>query len=426
MKKKKSLKKKLIIIGIVAAIVLIAFVVIVMISRNSRRAYVQPVSELNMTGMAAAQTYQGKVAESAQQKEIVGSDKKVADVFVEKGDSVKKGDKLFRYDTRLLELTVEEKQLAVDISETSLSDQKKQLEFYQSIVPVAETEAPPETEAPTEKETVAAATEPAEEAAGEEASDEEPQETKQKTYTAQEKADLITNQQLEVSRAQTHLEAAEEDLAEAKAALDKAVVTAKLDGTVENIQDPESIDATAPFCTVIGNTGVTVKGYIGEFDRQNLHIGDSVNVSSFMTNASSTAEVLTVSDYPTDSSANLEPSGNKNSSFYEFTAFMDHSEGFDIGSDVEISMVPKDEEEQNANIVLSKAYVRTDSDGSYVLKDVEGKLVRQNIKVKKTNQSELLLVTDGLEPEDKIAFPYGSKGKEGLLTTTEPPAQSIF
>lgn len=416
--KNKKLKKRLIIIGVCAvAAVGIVFGVIAL-NQNSRRAYVQPVSDLSMGYDAGSRSFSGRVAESAQQKIFVTSENKVDEVFVSKGDKVKKGDKLFQYDTRLLELSLEEKQLTVSISETTLSNEKQKLENYQSIVPV---EVQPTEEATEEETTAVNATEGA---AEEEAADQPTEESGEKTYTAEEKADLIAEQQIAVSRAQTALESSKEELAEAKKALDEAVVTAKMDGAVGDVQNPDSIDTSAPFCTVIGDTGVTIKGYVGEFDYADLHIGDSLIVSSYMTDTQTDAEVLSISDYPTD--AQSGGSGNQNTSYYEFTAFVTESEGFDIGEDVRIVKNASEESDLSDTIILSKAYVRTDSGGSYVLKDVDGKLRRQDVKTKKLSEGDSVMITEGLSFDDMIAFPYGSKGKEGLPTTTEEQGPSLF
>ena len=391
--KNKKLKKRLIIIGVCLVLVIGIAVGVVLLNQNSRRAY---------------------VAESAQQKIMLSSEKKVSDVFVAKGDKLKKGDKLFQYDTRLLELSLEEKQLTVTINETTLSNEKQKLETYQNIVPVAVQ--------PTQEIQEATLPEGATEAQAEEP---EVQESTEKTYTAQEKADLIAEQEIAVSRAQTALDSAKAELTQAQTELDEAVVTAKLDGVVSEIQDPEKADYTAPFCVIVGNTGVTVKGYVGEFDYKNMHVGDSLMIQSFISGAMTDGEVMSVSDYPVDTQMNIE--GNQNTSYYEFTAFVTQSTGFDIGEDVQImKTVSDDERETNDVIVLSKAYVRTDSKGSYVLKDVDGKLKRQDVTAKKGPDSESIQILDGLTMDDMIAFPYGSKGKEGLLTTTEQQGPSLF
>ena len=419
--KNKKLKKWLIIIGVCVVLIVGIIFGVIALNQNSRRAYVQPVSDLNMGYESASQAFSGRVAESAQDKILVSSEKKVDEVFVSKGDKVKKGDKLFQYDTRLLELSLEEKQLTVNINETTLSNEKQKLEAYQNIVPSTE----PPTEEPAPEESVAAdATAAADATEGEAVPEKVEESSAAKTYTAQEKADLIADQQIVVSRAQTALDSSKEELEEAQQALDDAVVTAKMDGTVSDIQDPDNFDSSAPFCIVVGDTGVTVKGYVGEFDYADLHVGDKLTVSSYMNDIQTSGEVLSIGDYPTD--AQSGGSGNQNTSYYEFTAFVDQSEGFDIGEDVQIAKDTSEEGESSDTIMLSKAYVRTDSKGSYVLKDVNGKLQRQDVKTKKTSGSDYIRITEGLSMDDLIAFPYGSKGKEGLPTTTEEQGPSIF
>lgn len=419
---KKKNRKKRIIIASVSVILVIGIIAGVLIARRfSRRAYVEPVEYLNMGLYSSGASYSGSVYESAQQNFFASADKKVEEVYVKEGDKVKKGDKLFRYDTTLLELDVEEKQLTVTICENALSTEQQRLEQYNSIVPYVEpaTEAPEEVTEPEVAETVDASETPEvveepEDAAQEaEEIEEEPEE---QHYTAQEKADKITEQELVVRKAQTALSSANQDLTEAQEALENATVVSQFDGTVTAVQDPSAYDATAAFCTVIGESGVTVKGYISELDRSSLHKGDKLYVSSYMTGSYTEAEVLTVNDYPADSRS-YYGGGNPNASYYEFTAFMDDAESFSIGEDVELMKVETDTD--SSLIVLDKIYVRTDEGGSYVLKDVDGVLQRQDVAIQKGSSSDSVIITGGLSNDDLIAFPYGSKAEIGILTTTE-------
>ena len=409
MKKKKKLKKLFIIIPI--AVVLIAGIIAgLMIARkNSEKAYVMPVSENNNSWIVSMASYSGTVAESAQDNIHANAEDPVTEVFVKEGDQVKKGDKLFQYDAESLQIKVEEKQLSANYCQTLLERQQALLETYRNIVPYI----PPETE-----EIVETVSDDEDAAVEEQDTEEQPQEeSAEKTYTPQEKADAITDQQLEVSKAKTALEKANEELKEAQKALENATVYAKIDGTVTKIGAPGIYtNASSPFCTIIGDTGVTVKGYLGEFDLKSLSVGDTLSVVSNMTGESSEAEILSINDYPADNVGGYSGSGNPNTSFYEFSAFIAESEGFDIGENVQIT---KQTEDFDSLIVLDQIFVRTDEKGSYVLKDQDGKLARQDVKTEKTSESQYVIITEGLTLDDMIAFPYGPLAKEGLLTTTE-------
>ena len=420
MKKKSTLKKRIIIA--VVCVVLIAGAVfgVILARQNTGKAFVQPVGDLDASFWANSNQFNGTVIESAQMKVFADTEKKVSEIFVTEGGSVKKGDKLFQYDPTLLELTIEEKELGVTNAENELAAAQDLLNTYQNIVPVE-----PATEAPTEEEPQEEQSPSESEAATEPVAEEEMTEAPtepEKQYTAAEKAEMIANQQIVVKKAQTSVTSAKEELEEAKKDLENATVTAQLDGAVKEVQSADSLDSSAPVCIITGNSGVTVKCYIDEFNYTQLKPGDKLSVTSWMSDAGAEAEILSIGDYPVDSPTGNE--GNPNTSFYEVTAFLKDSEGFNTGEDVILS--PITEDSGSDAIVLSRMYVRTDTNGSYVLKDEDGKLVRQPVATKKASDGEFVIITDGLTKDDMIAFPYGSKGKVGKKTTTEQQGVSLF
>jgi hypothetical protein len=67
-------------------------------------------------------------------------------------------------------------------------------------------------------------------------------------------------------------------------------------------------------------------------------------------------------------------------------------------------------------IYLENAYVRNDNGQYYVMKDKDGKLVRQNVKVGKIVYGSMVQITGGLSTDDYIAFPYGRNSSEGTRT----------
>ena len=414
---KKSKTKKIVIIAVICVVLVVGAVIGIIYARqNTGKAYVQSVGDLDASLYMSGDTFSGTVVESAQMKVLADTEKKVSEIYVKEGDKVKKGDKLFQYDPTLLELTVEDKQLSVKNCENALAAAQDLLVKYQNIVPYEE----PATEAPQEDEQTDETV--AEEPATEDVQPSEEPVREEQHYTANEKADMIADQQLNIKKAQTALESAQEELDEAKKDLENATVISQLDGTVTQAQTVDSLVTSTPVCTVTGNTGVTVKCYVDEFNYNALKIGDTLNVTTWMSDANATAQVLSVGDYPVENPSG--GSGNPNTSYYEVTAFLEQNDGFDIGEDVQISIVSDDS--SSDTIMISKMYVRTDTDGSYVLKDDGGKLARQAVGTKKSSDGEFVIITDGLTRDDMIAFPYGSKGKVGIKTTTEQQGPSIF
>ena len=420
--KKSKLKKRIIIAVICVVLVAAAVIAVIYARQNTGKAFVQSVGDLDASAYMSGDKFNGNVVESAQMKVLADTEKKISEIYVSQGDKVKKGDKLFMYDPTLLELTVEDKQLSVKNCENALTAAQDQLVTYQNIVPYEEPATETPTEAPQEEEgTQAEDAQVTEEPVDEEPQQEEPTE-EEKHYTAGEKADLIAEQQLNVKKAQTALESANEELNEAKKDLQDATVIAQLDGTVTQVQSIDSLVTSTPVCTVTGDSGVTVKCYIDEFNYNDLKIGDNLSVTSWMSDANAVAEILSIGDYPVEN--NMGGEGNPNTSYYEVTAFLEQNDGFDIGEDVQISLISEDDGDDS--IIISKMYVRTDTNGSYVLKDDGGKLARQNVSTKKLTDGDYVMITDGLTKDDMIAFPYGSKGKVGIKTTTEQQGPSIF
>ena len=142
---KKKRKKLFIIIPVAVVAVVLIVVGIIVIRKVSIKAYVQSVSDLDQSGYGSDISYEGMVYESAQQQIYADAEKSVAEVYVKQGDKVKKGDKLFRYDTTLLELDVQEKELSLKICQTALESEQIKLEKYKEIVPVEPTQPVTET-----------------------------------------------------------------------------------------------------------------------------------------------------------------------------------------------------------------------------------------------------------------------------------------
>ena len=102
--------KKLFIILPIVAVVLAAVVVGLILLRNQfLKAPVYQVQQLDSGGFDYSSFY-GTVYKSDNINFYLDADKKVEEVFVKEGDSVKKGDSLFKYDTTIMEYDIKEKE----------------------------------------------------------------------------------------------------------------------------------------------------------------------------------------------------------------------------------------------------------------------------------------------------------------------------
>jgi len=78
------------------------------------------------------------------------------------------------------------------------------------------------------------------------------------------------------------------------------------------------------------------------------------------------------------------------------------------------SATPTASEKSSDTICIELMYVRTDSNGSYVMKSVDGKLKKQYVKTGKNLYGSYVEIKEGLTTDDYIAFPYDTGSKEGI------------
>ena len=137
--KKKFSKKKLALICGTAAVIVIAvvFFVIRNIGGTSEgKAYVESVREITGLGTAggANNRYTGTVEAEKSWKITLQSDLSVEKRYVNVGDQVKKGDKLFKYNTQELKLSKEKKELEQETLQNEITQLTKDIKSYQSDV----------------------------------------------------------------------------------------------------------------------------------------------------------------------------------------------------------------------------------------------------------------------------------------------------
>ena len=196
--------------------------------------------------------------------------------------------------------------------------------------------------------------------------------------------------------------------------METGVVTAKRDGVVTIVHDKDHPpqDGSA-FLKVDAGSGVMVQGTISELLLENITLGQEISATDWDSGGAYVGEITSIDDYPADQSY-YYGGGNPNSSYYGFLAYFDEAEGLEAGHWLQMSL------DANANktdsIYLPNAYIRSDGQGKYVMKDDNGVLTKQYVKCGKAYYGYVTEVTEGITNEDNVAFPYGNGAEAGAHT----------
>ena len=227
---------------IIAAALLVAALVLFLVLRGGGSSeggvYVQSVRDLT-GGVGSVHQFSG-VAESQKTEKIArDAQKTVKEIHVAPGDSVKKGDKLFSYDTELMQLDVQQAQLEIESIQSTISTANSQIAQYQR-----------------ERQSVSG--------------------TERMSYDAQ-----IQQLQAEVNSNTYQLKTKQADLDRLKQGLENADVLAPADGTIDKVGTiEEALDAENTMVTLRNGGDLRIKGSVSEQNVMSIAVGDPVIVRS--------------------------------------------------------------------------------------------------------------------------------------------------
>lgn len=235
--------------------------------------------------------------------------------------------------------------------------------------------------------------------------------SEEKTYTADELKDAIKEQTRSVADVDLQKRIAQADLKELQSELEDGVVYAKKDGIVTTVCDPANPpqDGT-PFLQLSGAAGLYISGTIGELDLDTVKVGQSVSAVNYMTGDTYEGTISEISNVPSDS-INYYGDSNPNSSFYEYTAYIENPQNLKKGDSLELT-IDTSSEGSDSGLYIDKSYVRTENGQSYIYKDDNGKLKKQTVKTGKSLWGSYVEIKSGLTNDDYIAFPYGVREGE--------------
>ena len=196
-------------------------------------------------------------------------------------------------------------------------------------------------------------------------------------------------------------------------------IRSRIDGTVSYTGNPDAgTSSMDSFLRVKSKDGYYVAGQVSEMMLDQIAPGSVVICTTDMGEAFD-AEVIDVSPYPDTSATTTDySSGNPNASVYGFTATIAQQD-LDINEDTWLISValPQSGLDQPNGLTINKAFVRSENGRSYVMKEENGVLVKQYVRVGKVDSyGYSITITGGLSTEDKLAFPYSEDAVEGTKT----------
>ena len=334
-----------------AILLLIALLVTALLAGcGSSKASVNVQSVATITGYGIAGTFNTCAGVVVAQDEIKverDENRKVAELKVAVGQDVKKGDVLFVYDMEETKLTIEKAMLEIESLKNNITDfdsRVAQLEREKASAPASE----------------------------------------QLSYTVQ-----IQSLQADKKEAQYNLTVKEKELESLKATSESGEVLSPIDGKVQAINENGGTDNTTgqplPYIALIqdGDYRQTWTGTISKIDQNNP---ESNNKSSWSYG---------------------ENDDTTNSSSYPFYVSLDSTDGLMLGQHVYIEQ-DAGQGETGDGLWLDASYlVGSEEEGFSVwAADKHDKLEKRSVKTGTFNaELNQYQITDGLAPEDYIAFP---------------------
>ena len=203
-------------------------------------------------------------------------------------------------------------------------------------------------------------------------------------------------------------------------------VYAEFDGTVKAVRDPdEAYNNSEPVVELSGGGGYYITGALSEMDLGSVQVGNTVQVSSWMTGVSCEGTIVSIDDYPTANGSSWSD-GNTNVSYYPFKVFVTEDANLQAGDYVELQYQKAATADESTGLYIDSMFVREDNGKSYVMvRGEDGKLEKRWVQTGRNLWGSYTQIRGGLSAEDYIAFPYGRDVTEGA-STVEATAEQLY
>ena len=380
-----SKKKKIILIASISAAVLLVagglYWLLSGVGASGQKVYVQPVSEILGFGTAGVQNRYAGVIESQKTLKIeLDPSKTLAEVFVKEGDEVKAGDPLFSYDVDELKLNLEQLNLDLESTKSSITTMQEQIAALKR-----EKASAPQSE--------------------------------QLQYTIQ-----IQTLDVNIMQAEDTIKTKTAEVEKAKNAIEHAVVTAEMDGVVRELnqsggeQQPNYGDGSqSSFMTITATGSFRVKGLVGEQFVYMLSEGMPVIIRSRTDENAiwrGTIQLIDIAN-PVKGNNNMmyydgmaSQDDTTSASKYPFYVELESSENLLMGQHVYIEP-DMGQGAQKEGIWLPSAYLILEDEKAFVYAaNSWGKIEKRSIEIGEYDEmADSYEILKGIDLEDRIAFP---------------------
>lgn len=375
------MKKKTKIIILISACILIAVIGIYFLfpkESNNQNIYVQKVSTI--IGSSYTENRYSGVVESSETVDInQDGNKSITDMYVEAGQKVSKGDKLFSYDTTEASNSIAQKKLDIEAQNNEIQAQNNTIADY-----------------------------------------------KAELNKGGDKVEIqarINDASFAIRQAQNTIKATQIEIDQLNKQIENSTVLSTIDGIIKEVNKDGGTDESGnqkPLVSITQTTDFRVKGSISEMGT--ISEGTSVIVRSRVNEDQIYKGTVTKVETDPQSNSNNNFYGadsSESASKYPFYVSLDNNKGLMLGQHVYIE-ADNGQSTKKKGIWLDASFIVSDDNGnSYVWVSEKGKLKKRKVELGKTDEETYTTkIKSGLSVDDYIAWADDSYS-EGMKATTE-------
>lgn len=375
------MKKKTKIIILISVCILITIIGIYFLfpkGNNSGNIYVQKVSTI--IGSSYTENRYSGVVESSETVDInQDGNKPITEMYVEVGQKVRKGDKLFSYDTTEASNSIAQKKLDIEAQNNEIQAQNNTIADY-----------------------------------------------KAELNKGGDKVEIqarINDASFAIRQAQNTIKATQTEIDQLNKQIENSTVLSTIDGIIKEVNKDGGTDESGnkkPLVSITQTSDFRVKGSISEMGT--ISEGTNVIVRSRINEDQIYKGTVTKVETDPQSNSNNNFYGadsSESASKYPFYVSLDNNKGLMLGQHVYIE-ADNGQSTKKKGIWLDASFIVSDDNGnSYVWVSEKGKLKKRKVELGKTDEETYTTkIKSGLSVDDYIAWADDSYS-EGMKTTTE-------